>query len=124
MTISGASQQFPHRFGQSHWVELELRWNTSDATLAFVAPEKSWILRRELLIHTAWDGSTPLLDLGSDSDNGLLIDNADLSSAGGLSYATPIAVDDETAFFIYPTHDSSTEGVAHILVEIIQINLY
>ena len=124
MTISGASQQRPHRMGQSHWVELELIYNTSSATLAFVAPAKSWILRRELLIDTAWDGSTPTLKLGSDADNGLLINDADLSSEVGLSYATPVAVDDETAFFIYPTHGSSTEGLARVLVEIIGINIY
>jgi len=125
MTISGASQQFPHRMGQSHWVELELRWNTSNATLAFVAPAKSWILRRELAVHTAWDGSSPSFDLGSDEDNGLLINDAALDVAGGFAYGTIIYVDDETAFFLYPTHgDGASEGDANILVEIIQINTY
>lgn len=123
MTISGASQQFPHRMGQSHWVELELLYNTASATLAFVAPAYSWILRRELAAQTVWDGSAPTLKLGSDADNGLLINDADLT-ASAASFATPVYVDAETAFYLYPTHDSSTEGIARILVEIIEINIY
>ena len=122
--ISGASQQRPERMGQAHFVELEFIYNTASATLAFVAPEKSWILRRELSIDTAWDGSAPTLDLGSDEDNGLLINDAALDVAGGFAFMTTVYCDEETAFFIYPTHDSSTEGLARCLVEIIEVNQF
>lgn len=124
MPISGASQQRPERMGQAHFVELEFIYNTASATLAFVAPAKSWILRRELSIDTAWDGSAPTLNLGSDADNGLLIAAAALKPVGGLSFATPVYVDAETAFYLYPTHDSSTAGLARCLVEIIEVNIY
>lgn len=124
MPISGASQQRPHRMGKSDWIELEFIYNTASATLAFVAPAKSWILRRELSIDTVWDGSTPLLDLGSDADHGLLINDASLAALGGLPFGTTVYVDEETPFYIYPTHDSSTTGLARVLIEIVEVNIY
>ncbi len=123
-----ATQEFegmqrPERTGMSKFLEFEFTFGLSNATVAFTAPAKSWILSRYLSVDTAW-GVGASIKLGSAADNGLLVDAAVLTSTGGQAFTTPVYVDTETVFYFYTTHAASATGLARILVEVVEVNQY
>lgn len=116
--------QEPKRAANTYWLWAEIDYNESNATHLFTLTARSFVVRSMVYIETAWDGSTPLLSVGSSGSNGLLINGADLSSAGGQSFLTPVMFDAETDINCYPTHDSSTAGQLYLGVEVLDVPRY
>ena len=103
-----------------HPIRIDFDYTSGATVSASTVPAGGIVVPRMVIVHTAFDGTTPDLKVGDAGDNDSLIQtaDADLTTPGKYDIDRPVKFAAQTALTAAITQGGSAAGAASILMEL------